>query len=59
MRNVSQPDLPKVDVEPSVAIVEESSPADDAAVELVKEEPVRVSPVPPLTLVQVQVSLQW
>ena len=59
MRHFPQPDLPKVDVEPSVAVVEESSPAAAAAAaaaaadEPIKEEPAAATPVPPLTLVQV------
>ena len=42
--------IPKVDVEPKVAVVEEveSSPAVE------KEEPPPATPVPPLTLVQVK-----
>ena len=42
--------IPKVDVEPKVAVVEEveSSPAVE------KEEPPPTTPVPPLTLVQVK-----
>ena len=48
----AQPDLPKVDVESNVAVVEESSLAD--ATEPVKEEPAPATPVPPVvTVVQV------
>ena len=44
--------IPKVDVEPKVAVVEEveSSPAVE------KEEPPPATPVPPLTLVQVKLA---
>merc|ERR1712083_834746 len=45
-----EPDLPKVDVEPSVAVFEESSP--DAVADPVKEEPAPSTPVPPVTVVQ-------
>ena len=51
MRIALQPDLPKVDVEPSVAVVEESSP--DAVANPVKEEQPPTTPVPPVTVVQV------
>ena len=51
MRIALQPDLPKVDVEPSVAVVEESSP--DAVADPVKEEQAPTTPVPPVTVVQV------
>ena len=56
MRIVShQPDLPKVDVEPSVVVVEESSPVAAAvAAEPISEEPAPVTPVPPVTVVQVR-----
>ena len=52
MRIALQPDLPKVDVEPSVAVVEESSP-DDAVADPVKEDQAPTTPVPPVTVVQV------
>ena len=51
MRIALQPDLPKVDVEPSVAVVEESSPV--AVADPVKEEQLPSTPVPPVTVVQV------
>merc|ERR1711879_749923 len=44
-----EPNLPKVDVDPSVAVVEESSP--DAVADPVKEEPAPSTPVPPVTVV--------
>ena len=40
-----------MDVEPSVAVVEESSP--DAVADPVKEEQAPTTPVPPVTVVQV------
>ena len=48
-----------MDVEPSVSVVEESSPAAAAAAaEPINEEPAPATPVPPVTVVQVrQVSL--
>ena len=52
MRIALQPDLPKVDVEPSVAVVEESS-LDAVAEQPVKEEQPPTTPVPPVTVVQV------
>ena len=51
MRIALQPDLPKVEVEPSVAVVEESSP--DAVADPVQEEQPPTTPVPPVTVVQV------
>ena len=52
MRIALQPDLPRVDVEPSVAVVEESLP-DAVAEQPVKEEQAPTTPVPPVTVVQV------
>merc|ERR1712037_482823 len=47
-----EPDLPKVDVEPSVVVAEESSPVAAAAAEPISEEPAPVTPVPPVSVVQ-------
>ena len=47
-----------MDVEPSVSVVEEISPAAAVAVEPINEDPAPATPVPPVTVVQVrQVSL--